>query len=415
MPLRDQTVELAIRSVAYGGGGVARHEGQVWFVPGALPGETVAARRVRDRGRYAEARLVQVLNPSPHRVAPACPLAVAPEGRDPAAQNVCPGCCYQHADYAEEVRLKQGQLVELLARGAGVAGRAFDPPQPSPASLAYRNKLVLHAQKDGTDTRLGYFMEDNATVVDVAACPIAVTPIGERLTALRTAPGFLNGLRDGMTLTLRHTARDGVVWWRGRARSTETWLVERLPLGDLSVPRASFCQVNPGVADLLFREVMDTLGALRPDAVADLYCGVGVFALGAAALGVPAVIGVDADASALRAAQFNARQRGLDGVAWERARAAQGLRRIGRRLAGRRAVVIVDPPRTGLDPATRQGLLALAPAGVLYVSCAADRLARDAAAFREAGYALERVRLFDMFPRTACFETAATFVRGSMA
>ena len=163
----DDTVELKIADVVYPGRGLARMDGCVVFVSGVLPGETVSARITRRRKNFAEAELIRIEVPSPRRVEPACPLA-----------GTCPGCCYQHADYAEELRLKEAQFVNLLQRIGRVEGPDRLPSVPSPAPLGYRNKITLHASPDpGGGRRLGYFAFDNRTVLDVPACPLAVAEI----------------------------------------------------------------------------------------------------------------------------------------------------------------------------------------------------------------------------------------------
>jgi tRNA/tmRNA/rRNA uracil-C5-methylase (TrmA/RlmC/RlmD family) len=407
-------VTLHVDDIAYGGKGVARLEnGKVCFVPAVLPGETVNASIVEEHAGFTKARLIDIVTPSPFRIPPACPLAPAPSSLSaPCSLLSCPGCTYQHARYDEELRLKQHQFETLLVRQAGCAADVLQPPVPAPASLGYRNKMALHAQRDGKDVRLGYFAEDNTTVVDVPACPLALPALNERLAELRANPSFLAGLRDGATLTFRHTARDLAVWWRGEAKANDTWLVESTSLGPLAVPRGSFFQVNPAVAGLLLSHVMATLTAHPPRQVVDLFCGVGLFALAAAKLGVPSVIGADVDGPAMQAADYNARQLGLTGIRWSAGTARKILAAAGSGLAGTSTLLIVDPPRAGLGRNLVGAILGNPPERLLYVSCAPDTLARDLVGLREGGYRVERAQLFDMFPRTAHFESVTALRRG---
>ncbi len=417
---REASPTLTIQDVAYGGRGVGRLEsGKVCFVPGTLPGETVRVRVMRERDDFAEARLHEVLAPSPFRIAPACPLAFAclsaannptsPLSHPPFPGNhsppYCPGCAYQHVAYEEEVRLKQQQLASLLSRQAGIDSSVLQPPVPAPQPLAYRNKLSLHVQKDGRDTRLGYFAEDNQTVLDVPACPLANPALNARLAELRNDASFLHGLRDGLTLTFRHTEREASVWWRGEARPTETWLTETTRLGPLAVPRGSFFQVNPLVADLLLGRIMDALQVCAPQTVIDLYCGVGLFALAAAKAGVPETIGVDVDGPGIAAAEHNARKLNLTGIRWKAATAQEALARLGPTMKTDSTALIVDPPRNGLGRDLVRDILQHPPRYLLYISCAPDTMARDVAWLGEGGYRPERSQLFDMFPRTTHFES----------
>jgi 23S rRNA (uracil1939-C5)-methyltransferase len=214
-----------------------------------------------------------------------------------------------------------------------------------------------------------------------------------------------------MTVTFRHTEREAAVWWRGDARPTDTWLVETTALGPLSVPRGSFFQVNPAVADLMLRQVMGFLKASAPRTVIDLYCGVGLFTLAAAKAGVPEVIGVDVDGPGIAAAGHNARKLELPGIRWETATAQQALNGLGSRMEASDSLLIVDPPRNGLGRTMVQDILRHPPYRLLYISCAPDTMVRDVAWLKEGGYAVESSQLFDMFPRTTHFESLTVLQR----
>lgn len=402
-------MNIEITDLPYGGRGIGRLDGKVCFVPGVLPGETVRVKPGRDRGNFLEATPVEILTPSPHRVAPACPLASAPGHRGPDSaggrdEGGCPGCCYQHVDYGEEVRIKNGQLGNLLAKQSV----HLLPPVPAASPLGYRNKMALHAQADGREMRLGYFMADNTTVLDVPACPLAMAPLNTALQERRNDPSFSRTLKDGMTITFRWTKRDGALWWRNRAAEKDVWLVESSVIGPLSVPRNSFYQMNPAMADRLVLAVMDRLKADLPDAVVDLYCGVGIFALAAATLGINQVIGIDLDGPGIKAAEYNSQKLGLTNTRWQAAAANEGITGFKLKQSGH-SVLIVDPPRSGLGRKLVGEILRLRPRRILYISCAPDTMVRDAAWLREGGYSIHTSQLLDLFPRTAHFESLTEF------
>jgi tRNA/tmRNA/rRNA uracil-C5-methylase (TrmA/RlmC/RlmD family) len=393
-------VELAIEEVVFRGKGLARHAGFVVFVPRTLPGERVAARVVRRHARYAEAEPVRIIESSATRRQPECSLA-----------DVCPGCAYQHADYPEEVRIKSWQLANMLARHAGVEPSACCGPVAAPNRLGYRNKIVLHGGVGGGRPVLGYYAADNETLVDVPACPLAAPPLNERLAELRGATEPADGTGVCRALTLRWTPRDGALHWAGRPPRDAAPLTESTCLGDLRVPRGSFFQVNPAVADACVQEVAALLSGLPRGPVVDLYCGVGVFALVAARLGFGPVVGVDVDEAAIGAARWNAGSLGLSGaIEFIAASAGRAAGAALRAMSGRGGVAIVDPPRTGLDRGTMGQILRHRPAHVLYLSCSADTLARDVRVLRGAEYRADSARMFDMFPRTAHFEALAHLV-----
>lgn len=389
-----QTLDVDISDVAYRGVGIARHEGFVILIPGVLPGERVRVEVTRRRKRHGEARVVEILSPSPHRVEPACALA-----------GTCPGCTYQHADYAEELRLKQAQLVSCLTRQAHVDPTVIAPPIASPSSLGYRNKIIMHGATgpDGS-TVLGYVGADNATVFDVPNCPLAMPALQVLLARLRADGAFMADARTQRTVTLRATAADGPRNWSGKP-SAAAPLTEQTPIGPLAVPRGAFFQVNSGAGALLIETVRAWLRELQPQALVDLFCGVGVFALAAAQDGVRTVRGADSDAAAIDAARQNAKALGASAALFACASAAESVRPALQGLDPAQTVLLVDPPRTGLSADLIADVATATPAHLLYVSCAADTLARDLVPLAAAGYRVRRAQLVDMFPRTPYFES----------
>ena len=407
---------LRIESVAYRGAGVARApDGAVCFVPGTCPGELVEAEVVEERRSFRKARLVRVLEPSPDRLAePECLL--------PGGEPV-PGCVYGHARHGAEVAWKNGQLRDFLVRQAGLAGAGALLAEPfvSPKALRYRNKCTMHTAR-GADGRrvLGYFGDDNETVVDVPSCPLSVPAIGEALSETRADPAFWRHAGDGAELGLRWTKADGVVLWvdrprdRGRREELPDLTEETPVLGRMRVPARGFWQMNGEVGGALVSAATGILRDAAPARLLDLYCGVGVFGLSAAkAAGIGRVVGADSGRDVVRAAGDNARDLGLaERARFECADVARAARRLLSENAGPGGAVLVDPPRAGLDPRVADALLSI-PAGLLlYVSCAPDTLARDLRRLCvPGGYALRSARLFDMFPRTAHFETLCVLAR----
>lgn len=401
------TATLDITEVPYGGRGMGKLDGKVCFVPGVLPGETVEVAIQRDRGTFLEALPLTILSPSPERIGPTCPHAFRCPSQP--GEGGCPGCTYQHATYTAELALKQKQLEGLLIRKGGAEPGMLQQPRGAPAPLGYRNKIALHAQVDGTERRLGYFMADNTTILDIPTCPLAVAPINALLEERRHDTSFMKNLRSGMTVTFRWTEREGAVWWRNRAAENDVWLVEQSPAGPLSVPRNSFYQMNPVMAGELVGAVVARLEELAPQAVVDLYCGVGVFALAAAARGFRNVLGMDLDGAGIKAAEYNARKLGLDFIQWRACTAQEGILHF--KPGQEAAAYIVDPPRSGLGRAIVRALVTHQPRSILYVSCAPDTMVRDAAWLAEGGYRLVSTQLFDLFPRTAHFESLTLFTR----
>ena len=392
VPAVDSTVDLSITDVSYGGRGVGRADGCVVFVPGVISGERVSARITGVRKRFCEAELVEVLEPAAAREKPACPLA-----------GVCPGCSYQHVAYEEEVRIKQSQFADLLKRMGGVGGDICPPPFASPRPLGYRNKAVLHAGPLPEQV-LGYMGHDNRTILDVPACPLLVDALNARLAERRADADFMAAVKARTSVTLRWTEADGALAWHDADRGAGM-LTESTPLGPLDVPRRAFFQVNPWVANPLLEYVIGLIKDTAPLYLLDLYCGVGLFALAAGKAGVRHVLGIEWQRAAIRAALRNGRRLDLHGLEFVVDRVRNCITDALEHVVPASTMVVLDPPRKGVAKSVLESLVRARPQTLVYISCAADTLARDIALLKAGGYKVTRAQLFDMFPRTAHFES----------
>lgn len=399
-----------IETLAYGGDGLARIGGQVVFVPETITGEEVRVRVTQVKKNYARAAAVEILGASGDRIIPCCRVT------DPATGESCrvPGCVYDHLSYDAEVRTKQRQLENFLRRLTQNAPDVFPCPFASPVPLHYRNKAVFHAQCAGDALHLGYRREPSHAVLDLDACPLSKDAINLALADARRALGGMR-IPSDCDLVFRHTTHDGAHWWlagRPPPPGQPDLLTEESPVGPLRVPRDGFYQVNPAVGDALVRRVAQAFGTrLEYAEVLDLYCGVGVFGLACMAAGGTRLTGVESGRSAVAAARLNAAARGVSG--------AFHCRELGSGAAfadlapdPSHTTAIIDPPRDGMAPVLCRWLARSGIGRILYISCDPATLTRDLGALlAEGDYRLARASLFDMFPRTAHFETMVELIR----
>ncbi len=408
IPTDDITV--TIDEVAYSGKGVSRHNGRVVFTRGVIAGEHVRVRISKSFRDYDEATLIQVLEPAPTRITPECSLAIKPRGIRPGAYTVCPGCQYQHMTYEAECALKTTQLRKVLAHKAGIPEARIADILPSPIAMGYRNKIRLTAENDHGVVQLGYIHEDNELILDIEQCPLADPAINAHLAELRAKPGFMHSLHDRTSITFRRSHDGTPSHWRDKAVGDESWLKESTPFGVVSTPRSSFFQINPSASQLLIQTVQDLIKQASQTDILDAYCGVGIFALAAAAIGKKRVLAIDSDEAAITAATYNAKTLSLN--ASFMASPARDLHRLFKNdLEADNTLVVVDPPRSGLHAEVRTALRKANPAALIYVSCAPDTLARDLAEIRDSGYTIQSVQAVDMFPRTTHFESVAYLTR----
>jgi tRNA/tmRNA/rRNA uracil-C5-methylase (TrmA/RlmC/RlmD family) len=392
------SLNVEIIDVAFGGDGVARHAGKVIFVPGTLPGEHVDVAVTLESKRFSRALPMSITQTSPARIENDCPYSLtASPDCSPAA--FCPGCAYRHCTYETETALKRKQLSDLLQRIAKIESLPQIELTSSPLDSRYRNKITLHPSPGGA----GYYAADNKTVIPISDCLLANEDLGK---AIRDTDSTQAATSD---LVYRFTAHDGVKTWNSPL-PVSPLLTEDTFAGEMKVPPSSFSQVNPSVSAMLTQHVSECVANANPKNLIDLYCGVGLFAISAAKAGVPDVFGVEIDQSAVDCATANAKALCPGHANFICASAAPGLKTILSAIRNLRdAAVIVDPPRRGLDPQLMTLLKRTDPQLLVYVSCAADKLARDTKELLAAGYTLESLKIFDMFPRTASFETVAVF------
>ncbi|MGJ3242771.1 MAG: class I SAM-dependent RNA methyltransferase [Opitutales bacterium] len=374
--------------------------GWVVMVPFALPGERVRVRVFRNQARYSEADLLAVLEPSPQRVEPGCPL-----------YGTCGGCQYQHFHYDGQLVWKQRQVADLFGRLAGVPVEV-EAPCPSPAVYGYRSKLTPHWQRAG-DSRdpgpIGFLKQgQRRVIVDVPHCPIATNTVNAALPEARDAlrkklagPWKKKRPRGG-TLLLRDTDT-------GVETDPDALALVSVDGLRFQFKAGEFFQNNPHILPAFVRHVVGEAAAPGIRFLVDAYCGVGLFALSGARR-FERVAGVEVSAAAIELARANATMNGLE----KQARFLAGdATRIFEDICfdpGASAVVL-DPPRKGCDRAFLDQLVAFGPARVVYVSCDPATQARDVRVLTAAGYRPARVRPFDLFPQTRHIECVATLVR----
>lgn len=401
MPIMNNHIQLKITDVVYPGKGLARHNGCVVFVRDVLPGEIVTARIIKKRKNYAEADIVSIDQPSPFRIIPICPLA-----------GNCPGCSYQHILYQEELRIKNRQFINLLRQIGRIDSPSCLPPTSSPASLGYRNRITLHtsgSEENRSKKSLGYFAFDNQTIIDIPACFLAVDDINNQLRQLRDNHRFIFELGNNINLTFRNTKIDGTIFWEKGTVPDKAQLTEKTILGPIKISYNTFFQVNIPIADALIKRVTEIITDEPPSSLIDLYCGVGIFAMAAGKAGIPKVLGIDNNKTAIKYARENAKCLDMTGLHFEAMNASVGLEYGLSSFKPKRTTLLVDPPRAGIEKEIISLIAIHKPGMIIYISCAPDTLARDASRLSAAGYNIKKTQIFDMFPRTPYFESVTIF------
>jgi 23S rRNA (uracil1939-C5)-methyltransferase len=439
-PRRGELLELEIDSLAFGGRGVARAEGFVVFVAGALPGDHVRAEVTKGKKRFAEARTVEVLRSSPDRLPNRCV-----HGGEP-----CPGAPWQGLPYEQQLHHKQEQVAEALSRIAGLEGFELEEIVPAVEQWRYRNKLEYSFGESDGELTLGFHARGRWDLtVDVDDCHLSSEQGNEARNAVRewaraeAVPAFDARTRRGVlrNLAVREGRRTGQVQTRlvtaearfprppvdlhtmveDDAGSTdgptgvlgEERLREELCGLRLEMSHGAFFQTNTEMAERLYAVAAEFAELSGSERVFDLFCGIGTIGL-TMARQAGEVWGLEIVPEAIEDAERNARANKIENAHFMAANARTGVRPLVEK-AGKPDVVIVDPPRAGLSQKIVRRVLECEAKKIVYISCNPTTLAPNAAQLGEAGYRLARVRPVDMFPQTPHIECVALFEKGEQA
>ena len=382
------TEEMIFTALAFGGNAVARSSsGKVCFVPGVIPGERALIRITEEKKNYSCGELVSLMSVSPQRVETSCPAA-------------CPGCPCGMMEYPLELQWKNRQLEEFVRRLKKMEVKEILPAKGSPFRRYWRNKISLHL----SNGRLCYVGRDNKSMVPVKECPIASQEINQALQE-GIWKKYIGNMTEGK-VTFRSSASDGVCIYTQK-KDTEKILTENLgSYGLFRVEKRSFFQINTFMAPVLAEHFLDTVRPLKVKRMVELYCGCGVFSvLAAEKLQIPCS-GIELDEKAVLLAEENARNHSVE----QNCRFYAGdAGKVMKKLYGKKSLpsgtlLLVDPPRTGLEGNAVSSLLFSEADWIVYISCNPSTLMRDLEILSEK-YTAEKTGLLDMFPSTAHFET----------
>ena len=388
----------------YGGDGLGRlGDGRVIFVPGAWAGEQVKAEIVEEKKHFVKARLVEVVEASPDRLDN--PLS----NSDSELPPVVPGMVYAGLRYEGELKAKEGQLRDFFER-ARIPFPQITTDRPECDPYHYRNKVVYHFAKQKGQWVIGYRKEPSHEIVDIESDPLARPEINAAIPEVRKAVLALltNGPQavrrstaEKENVTIRWSRRTGVKWWIGKA--PDDVVIKEETCGKVfEVPAGGFYQMNPEVGEALVRAVVGEVRRKKEEGrgtdVLDLYCGVGVFGL---CCEPEKLIGIESGRQAIDFAKRNAANQKFANAKFFAEEVGRNRKRI---PIGANTTVIVDPPRDGLEPCVAEWLAASKAPRIIYVSCDPATLIRDLRVITRS-YDVAKVQWFNMFPRTARFET----------
>ncbi len=447
----DERIILTIEGIDSKARGIARAEGQVIFVPGALLGEVVLAEIVDRRRHYAIATVKSILKASSYRVEPICEYYEA-----------CGGCDLQHASYDYQLSAKEHLIGEAITRIGKWPNVIIEPVAPSPQVWGYRNKAIIHARYQKNRKKLGYFARGTHEVIDIKRCLILdplINSVYNRLSYIikqdditfydeRSSEGLLRHIvirsslakkrasmawilsrnpRSSELKKLRYistrfieelspflrgvlvninTSSGNFVW------GTETFLLagdddeleEFIGNFNLHYGITDFFQVNVSQAHNICKVVSECIKGNRR--VLELYSGVGSITSFLASC-CDSVVAVEEWQPACKSLMSNMARNDISNVFLLCEKAEKVI--FGKRIEGTFDAVVLDPPRAGCHKDVLRFLGTLGSPKIIYVSCNPATLARDGKTLLEFGYRPVRLLPFDMFPQTSHVESVSIF------
>ena len=448
MLIKNQIYEAVVTDYTTEGQGIAHVEGCAVFVPNAVAGEKIRLRIEVAKKNWAAGKIVEILERSPHRINRECPVA-----------KLCGGCDFWHIDYEEEARLKAERVRNCLNRLGGENLESV-PILGAPTCHGYRNKaqypvaskknrayagffkagthevvendrcLILPEETDRVKSVvMDYVNQNHVSVYDevahkgllrhiyvrrgavsgqVLVCLVingrSIPKAHELVARLKKIPGFTTLVLSVNTKKGNAVLGDEFITIHGPGFIEDTLCGLNFRLS----PR-SFYQVNHAQAQRLYEAAISQAEITKNDTVLDLYCGVGTITL-AMAKAAGKVIGVEVIEQAVEDARENAGRNGIENAEFfcgDAGKAALELEEKGIKPD----VIVVDPPRKGLNADTIEALHRMNPRRIVYVSCDPATLARDVALLKERGYTLKNAMAADLFPRCAHVESVVTLIR----
>ncbi len=398
--------EVQLEKIVHGGDAMGHApDGRPVFVPFAAPGERARVEVCEERKGFLRARLLETIDASPDRVAPRCRHF-----------GECGGCQFQHLAYPLQLAVKEKILREQFLRLGGIPDPPIRTVLPSPQEWNYRNNVQFNLAKG---KRLGFYRTDSETVMPIEECHLPLPRLVDLWKSLDWEP--FPGLRQ---IGFRAAdAEEMIVFESDSGEPPETTVEAPVSIALLgpegeaaylaggplqyevggrtfTVSAGSFFQVNSAQIPALVDLVMELADPQRSETVMDVYCGAGLFSAFLAGR-AERMIGIEESPSAV--ADFEINLDDFDTVELYAAPAEQALEEI----SARPSLAVVDPPRSGMAPRAMRGLLRMAPARIVMVSCEMSTLARDARLLVEAGYRLTALAPADMFPQTSHLESVS--------
>jgi 23S rRNA (uracil1939-C5)-methyltransferase len=410
-----------IQTIAFGGSGIMRNEGEVIFVPFTAPEDVITCKITKKKKNFSEGEIVSIEEPGPKRTKPLCPHF-----------TVCGGCQLQQITYEGQLEAKRQWIADALQRIGKVENVLVPAVIPSKNPWQYRRHITLHLQPREKGFKVGYFSTDNKSLVEPTECPIFTHRDDPIFQQIRVIADQLESFprNEGRVTILKQNDRPPILLFHFKFLPNnapkiiqDLWVAQNNGAGailkapnyrksfgvmetnvdidglKIKLSPEAFIQNHPEQSLNLYRTLCDTISGTK---VLDLYSGIGISSLLLARKGF-AVTGVESNGSAVRIAKQNGAENGQTKVNFLEADVKTVLKGLIHEFQP--DSLVVNPPREGMETAVVETISKEGPKEIVYISCMPSTLARDLRILCDAGYRIKMVQAFDMFPQTAHVET----------
>lgn len=407
-------MKVEINRLDHQGRGIGVIAGKTTFIPDALPGEVVEVVIKSNKKKYMIGEVLKILKSSDMRIKPVCPYF-----------NRCGGCDLMHLSYRDQMIYKEDKVKDILRKFVGISSDVVKPIIGCDESLHYRNKVTFQV-----DHKIGFYEKKSREIVSVDCCMIAQPKINHILAKLKMLPmSHINQIvirtdtqLDETMVVIKTTGKIKDQLFVKALKEDVTSIVKldqakltvlhglkqiKMKLGDYTfwLSPTSFFQVNSKQCEQLYEQVWQYANITQQDIVLDLYCGTGTIGIYLSKF-AKHVYGIEINQAAIACANENKKLNAISNITFQ----AGDVGRVIKQLKIQPDVVIVDPPRAGLDVATKGQLLKCQPRTIVYVSCDPVTLARD---LKELSlrYNIQAITPVDMFPQTYHVECVCVLER----
>lgn len=408
-------MKVEIKKIDHNGRGIGEVDGKKIFISNTLPGEIVDAKVISDKKKYSIGEVTKYIKTSDTRIKPICPYF-----------DKCGGCDLMHISYENQLHFKQNKIKEIINKFTDIDTEIIDNIVPANDNLYYRNKVTFQIQNE----KIGFYEKKSNTVIDIDKCYISTSKINKILSKLKTLPLtgvkqivvrtddnveevmvilylnksinnniFVDTLKDDITsLITVYKNQESVIYGSNK-------IVLNLDKYAFELSPSSFFQVNTNQCLNLYNKVLEFASPTKEDVVLDLYCGTGTIGIFLSSY-CNQVYGVEINEDAIKNANNNKVFNNIDNIIFK----VGDAKKVVSKLNLDPTIVIVDPPRKGLDKETITRIKKWRVKKIVYVSCDPMTFARDLNLLSD-DYDIRKILPVDMFPNTSHVETVCLLTR----